>query len=150
MQSNMETMPLPNPAVPLAAELSASSNPDEIVHLNFTWRALDFYARLDRGSVRESHLIVECDLGPVPFTAEGVQRRTNVFALLDATKMGINVRTVVTSKQRINMIAEMKLPAPVTTTGFITGIVTLLSLARPYLEIMDLLQHTTASVRGRH
>lgn len=150
MQSNPETLPLPDPAVPPAADLSASSSPDEIVHLNFAWRGLNFHARLDRGSVSESHLVIESDLGPVPFTAEGVQRRTNVFALLDATKMGINVRTVVSSKQRINMFAEMKLPAPVTTTVFITGIVTLLALARPYLEIMDLLQHTTASVRGRH
>lgn len=150
MQSALESAPPSNPAYLLAPKPAASGNLDEIVHLHFDWQDLHIDAQLERRSVRESLLQVHCDLGPLPFTAEGVSRRTNMFAVLDATRNGLQVRTKVSRNQRINLVGEMKLPAPITTQILITGIATLLSLARPYTELIGILQGSADSVRHRH
>jgi hypothetical protein len=121
-------------------EQAGSGATDRIVTLNFDWRAHRFIAHLDRCSVRENLLRVSCDLGPLPFSAEGVERRLNIFAVLDATQTGRHVRTTVSRKQRIGMIAEARLQAPVTTNAFLAKIVELLAQARPYIDMLQMLQ----------
>ena len=119
------------------------------VTLTFDWDTYKFDARLDRKSIKASTLMISCDIGAIPFTAEGVQRRVNIMSILDATKTGSPVRTAVTPQRRMELIAETRLEAPVTTQSFITGIVTLAAKARPYLDLIQMLQQPAESVRAR-
>jgi type II secretory pathway component PulK len=119
------------------------------VTLVFDWDAYKFDARLDRKSLKASTLQISCDIGTIPFTAEGAQRRINIMSILEATKTGSPVRTTITPQRRMELIAETRLEAPVTTQSFITGIVTLAAKARPYLDLIQMLQQPAGSVRGR-
>tara|TARA_R110001606_G_scaffold164154_2_gene308478 strand:+ start:173 stop:628 length:456 start_codon:yes stop_codon:yes gene_type:complete len=119
------------------------------VALTFDWNAFKFDARLDRESINLSRLRVICDIGSIPFTAEGAQRRINIMSILDATKSGFPIRTVISPQRRMQLIAEARLDAPVTTQNFITGIVTLVAKARPYLDLIQMIQQPTGSVRTR-
>lgn len=150
-------VPVPAPVAPAEPppELSgptADDGADNVVTLTFDWHAHRFRARLDRRSVGDSRLEIACDLGPIPFSAEGVERRLSIFAVLDATRSGAAIRTTVSRKQRVSLIAEAVLAAPVTTNVLVTGIVTLLAQAKPYLDILALLRqprrlNSTAAAR---
>jgi len=128
---------------------SSFDAPGSSVKLSFDWASYKFDALLDRKSIKTSSLRISCDIGAVPFTAEGVQRRVNIMSILDATKTGATIRTAISSKRRMELIAETRLEAPVTTQSFIAGIVTLVAKARPYLDLIQMLQQPAVSVRTR-
>ncbi len=149
MHTKSESAAIPNQTGNTAASGSASAFDarGSTVKLSFDWDSFKFNAQLDRKSINTSSLRVTCDIGAIPFTAEGAQRRINIMSILDATKSGIPIRTVISPTRRMELIAESKLEAPVTTQSFITGIVTLVAKARPYLELIQMMQQPTGSIR---
>ena len=132
-----------NPGPPVGAA-------DALVHLHFDWRSHWFDAVLKRGGGHVRDLTVTSDLGLMPYSAEGLQRRINIFAILRATRGGFPIRIDLTERQGLKLTARATLPNPVTARAAIAGVTTLLAQARPYLDMIQLMQPVSNSVRIRH
>ena len=85
------------------------------------------------------------DLGVMPYSAEGLQRRTNMFAILRAVQSGFPIRIDLVDGQNLKLTARATLPNPV--TAAIAATTTLLVQARPYLDMIKMLQPVPDSVR---
>lgn len=122
---------------------------DALLHLNFDWQSHRFDAVLNRGDEQNCDLTVTSDLGLMPFTAEGLQKRVNIFAILRAAQASYPIRIDITKSQRLKLTASTALPNPVTTRAAIAGVTALLVQARPYLDMIHMLQPNSNSVRSR-
>ena len=128
---------------------AAISAADAMFHLNFDWHTYRFDAILKRGKGQVCDLSVTSDLGVMPYSAEGLQLRTNIFAILRAVQSGFPIRINFTDGQNLKLTARAVLPNPVTARATIAAITTLLVQARPYLDMIDMLQPVPASVGFR-
>ncbi len=118
-----------------------------LFHLHFDWRSHGFEAVLSQGKDENFDLTVTSDLGLLPYTAEGRQQRINLFAILRAARGSFPVRIDLIERQRLKLTARAALPSPVTATAAIASVTTLLVQARPYLDMIRMMQ--PASIRLR-
>lgn len=123
---------------------------DSLLHLHFDWNSHRFDAVLNRNGEENCDLTVTSDLGLMPFTAEGLQKRVNIFAILRAAQASYPIRIDITKSQRLKLTASAALPNPVTTRAAIAGVTALLVQARPYLDMIQMLQPNSNSVRTRY
>jgi hypothetical protein len=125
----------------------AADAADAPLHLCFNWRSYRIDAVLTRGKDHDCDLIVTSDLGFVPYTAQGRHQRINIFAILRATQGGFPIQIDITENQRLKLTARAALPNPVTAAVAIAGVAALLVQARPYLDMIDMMQPNSESVR---
>ena len=85
----------------------------------------------------------------MPYSAEGLQRRINMFAVLRAARAGFPIRIDLTECQRLILTARATLPIPVTAKAAIASMTALLMQARPYLDMIHMFQPDLESVRSR-
>jgi hypothetical protein len=108
-----------------------ASAADALFHLHIDWRSYRLEASVVRGKGQTCDLTVTCDLGVMPYSAEGLQRRTNIFAILRAVQSGVPIRIDLSDAQKLTLTARATLPNPVTAKATIAAITTLLVQARP-------------------
>jgi hypothetical protein len=120
---------------------------DALFHLHVDWRSYRFEAIVKRGKGQVCDLTVTCDLGVMPYSAEGLQRRANIFAILRAVQNGFPIRIDLSDAQKLKLTARTALSNPVTAKSAIAAITTLLVQARPYLDMIKMLQPVPDSVR---
>lgn len=104
------------------------------IAFRFTWRDMPVFCRIeDRDGA--ATLILETDLGPVPYTVENKERRAYLKQLNNARlELPIGAFTV-TDRSRFRHRVERVLEAPITGRSIVTAVVQLLLTARPYFEL---------------
>ena len=120
-----------------------------LFHLHVDWRSYRFDAILEQGKEQVCDLTVTSDLGVMPYSAEGLQRRTNMFAILRAVQSGFPIRIDLVDGQNLKLTVQATLPNPVTAKAAIAATTTLLVQARPYLDMISMLQPVSESIRFR-
>ncbi len=91
--------------------------------------------------------MIDADLAPMPYTAEGRERRRDVQTILRASRTGMkHGRLALDSQRHIHLVCETTLPRPVTPTSFVTGATQLLIEATPWIALLR--RHLGPTVRA--
>ncbi|MBV8168289.1 MAG: hypothetical protein JO021_15945 [Alphaproteobacteria bacterium] len=92
-------------------------------------------------------LRIDADLAPMPYTAEGRDRRRDLQIIVRASRTGMKHGRLVLDPQRhIHLACEITLQRPVTPASFVTGATQLLIEATPWIALLR--RHLGPSVRG--
>src|SRR5262249_25453659 len=82
-------------------------------------------------------LRIDANLAPMPYTAEGRERRRDVQAIVRASRTGMkHGRLVLDKLGHIHLICETGLTRPVTPSSFVTGATQLLIEATPWIALL--------------
>ncbi|HXP73724.1 MAG TPA: hypothetical protein VN823_06215 [Stellaceae bacterium] len=105
------------------------------VEFRFTFREVPFSCTAER---REGHpvLTLTGDLGSLPYTAEGAERRQAVQTVVAAARRRSGLDWQVTAQQQIVVRGGISLVLPLTPVAMVAGAVTLLLRARPFLDLL--------------
>jgi hypothetical protein len=105
------------------------------VAFRFTFREVPFSCTTMR---ENGHLLMTLtgDFGALPYTAEGAQRRQAVQTVVAAARQRSGLDWRVTPQQQIIVTGGLSLAQPLTPVAMITGAVTLLLRARPFLDAL--------------
>lgn len=129
-------MPLGAHSIFVGADgLLAISRPPRPSKLTFFLDELRFHVAVSPDADMSSCQIwAEC--GHVPYTVESPERRRGVLSVLRASQGLPRARFVVENGQKILLIADSRLPGPVTPELLIYEAVQLIQEARPYLRLL--------------
>ena len=118
------------PALRAAAAAAAT----EPVAFRFCLDEVPFRARAER---RDGRLVVvlEGELGVMPFTIEGARRRRRLRQFVRAAGRASGLEWTVDDRQRILVNGTTAVDMPLTPAGVMTGTVALLLRLRPYLAL---------------
>jgi hypothetical protein len=105
------------------------------VAFRFTYREVPFACTATRESGHPV-LTLTADLGALPYTAEGAERRQAVQTVVASAKQRSGLDWHVTPEQQIVMKGGISLALPLTPVAMIAGAVTVLLRARPFLEVL--------------
>ena len=105
------------------------------VAFRFTFREVPFSCIAERKD-GQPLLALTGDFGALPYTAEGPERRKAVQAVVAHARCRSGLDWQVTPHQEIIMRGGISLALPLTPVAMVTGAVTLLLRARPFLELL--------------
>jgi hypothetical protein len=111
---------------------SCSTRP---VAFRFTYREVPFSCIAERKDGRPVLTLIG-DFGALPYTAEGPQRRKAVQTVVAHARRCSGLDWQVTLQQEITVRGSISLALPLTPVAMVTGAVTLLLRARPFLELL--------------
>jgi hypothetical protein len=118
------------------ADGSVALNPDRTnVEFSFRVCGLSFSAAtrlIDSGPM----LQVAADVASDPYSAEGVQMRETVHALIRASQAAPHCRLMVSKHKRIYCVGRTRIDDSWTPTALLTAAVELILEARPYLMVL--------------
>jgi len=101
----------------------------------FGFRDIPFKCEAERRA-GQPYLSLSGDLGALPYTAEGADRRRSVQTILSVATQRSGLRWTVSPQQQIEVSGALTLDGPLTGPALVTGAVTLLLRARPYLDLL--------------
>lgn len=107
----------------------------EAQRFTFTCFGTRCAARIEHGA-DTSRLVVEADLGPMPYSIDGRPRRRMTRAVVRASRALRHSRWLIGSTQRIRMEIVARLTRPVTPAALLYEPLRALIEARPYIEIL--------------
>lgn len=120
-------------ALPQAMGIDSSTTHRIVFH--FVFHDVPFIGKVERrGSAAMLHL--SADLGPLPFSAQGAQRRRRALRTLAAASYATGLDWRLSPTQRISVTGELPLPRPLTPAGMIVGVVGLLVRGERYLALL--------------
>ncbi|MBT3535224.1 MAG: hypothetical protein HN478_15185 [Rhodospirillaceae bacterium] len=104
------------------------------ISFRFTWHDMAIFCQIiDRDG--EVALVLETDLGPVPYSVENKERRAYLRLLNDKNlELPIGEFTI-TARRRFRHRVEQALATPITGSSVVTSVVQLLLTTRPYHEL---------------
>jgi hypothetical protein len=105
------------------------------VSFTFDCAGVTLTARAGR-EVDEAWLEVEGDLGPLPFSAESREARSELIAILLAAKLTDHRYFGIGPDQRIRLRGEIPLTCPLTPAAILTGVTTFTLAVRPFIELL--------------
>jgi hypothetical protein len=124
-------------AVRLPLELDSSEilgrDGSDPVAFRFVLREVPFSCTVERPE-GQPVLTLTGDLGALPYTGEGAERRRAMQAVVAAARDRSGLDWQVTPQQQIQVRSGISLPSPLTHVAMILGAVTLLLRALPFLE----------------
>ena len=103
------------------------------VAFRFVLREVPFCCTVERPE-GQPVLRLTGDLGALPYTAEGTERRRAMQAVVAAARERSGLDWQVTPQRQIQVRGGISLPSPLTPVAMILGAVTLLLRALPFLE----------------
>jgi hypothetical protein len=115
-------------------------------HFTFTCFGTRCAARVEHAA-DTSHLVVEADLGPMPYSIDCRTRREKAHTVLRASRDLRHSRWLVGPTQRIRMEIVAQLARPLTPAGLLFEPLRALVEARPFIEMLRDLMHKPASTR---
>jgi hypothetical protein len=105
------------------------------VAFRFTFREVPFSCIAERKD-GQPVLVLTGDFGALPYTAEGPERRKAVQTVVAHARCRSGLDWQVTPHQEIIVRGGISLALPLTPVAMVTGAVTLLLRARPFLELL--------------
>jgi hypothetical protein len=114
------------------SDLLGRDGSDPVV-FRFVLHDVPFSCTVDRPE-GQPMLTLTGDLGALPYTAEGAERRRAMQAVMAAAHERSGLDWQVTPQQQIQVRGGISLPSPLTPVAMILGAVTLLLRVLPFLE----------------
>jgi hypothetical protein len=117
-----------------------------VLHFTFDYTGAAFIATVE--PIPEgAKLRIDADLAPMPYTAEGRERRRDVQTIVRASRTGMkHGRLALDTQRHIHLVCEIVLPRPVTPASFVTGATQLLIEAPPWIALLR--RHLGPAVRA--
>ena len=102
----------------------------------FMWRGIAFSARAESlpGGIR---LMLSGDMGAVPYSAENRTGRAKLLTLVRCQGAGASPEFQVSREQRLVLLAEVEVQAPVTAAAILGWTAHLLLRSKPYIDLAE-------------
>ncbi len=132
-----ETWP---PAGPAAPEPGAGNETDlALPARDMQFSFIHFGIRFD-GAIRSAgggvSLIIEGDLGPLPFSLRSAEARRKTLSILSSGKYLRDIDFSISPEQHIRLRDTRALPRPATARAVLAGVTMFLATAKPYLDLI--------------
>lgn len=114
----------------------ARLGPTTPLDFRFTWRGIRFAARAEARGERMA-LDLSGDLATIPYSAEDARSRARLFRFLACLGDGDSCRMAVVGWNTVRYHGSVDVAPSFTAADVVTGAVTLLLAARPYIEIIE-------------
>ena len=114
------------------ARLAPTAPPD----FRFSWRGIRFAARAEASGERLA-LSLSGDLATIPYSAEDARSRARLFRFLAWLGDLDSCRMAVVGWNTVRYHGSVDIAPSFTAADVVTGVVTLLLGARPYIEIIE-------------
>ena len=115
--------------------------PGKPIEFSFIYQGLRFNAStrmVEGGAI----LQVAADIGPDPYTVEGITLRKSVHAVIDATQQLICSRLIVSRQRRIFCIGKASVSSPTAPVELLSGAIEIVLEIKPYLDMLaEVLPH---------
>ena len=105
------------------------------IAFGFTYAGIAFEARADR-SEEAPKLAIRGLVGTLPFSAEGVQRRTDLKSIILASQDLASCRLTLDPRQEIWLDADIAVETPMTPTSLIAATAALIARCKPWLDML--------------
>ena len=105
------------------------------IAFGFTYAGIAFEARADR-SDEQPKLALRGQVGTLPFSAEGVQRRTDVKSIIVASQEAKACRLSLDQRQEIWLEADIEVETPMTPTSLIAAAAAVIAGCKPWLDML--------------
>ncbi|MDY0882695.1 hypothetical protein ACFPL7_07025 [Dongia soli] len=111
------------------------------IEFSFIYQGLCFNAgtrMVEGGAI----LQVAADIGPDPYTVEGITLRKSVHAVIEATQQLICSRLIVSRQRRIFCIGKASVASPTAPVELLSGAIEIVLEIKPYLDMLaEVLPH---------
>jgi len=104
------------------------------IAFGFTYAGIAFEARADRAEA--PRLAIRAQVGTLPFSAEGVQRRTDLKSIIAASQDLTACRLTLDPRQEIWLDADIEVETPVTPTSLIAATAAVVARCKPWLDML--------------
>src|SRR4051812_25466429 len=104
------------------------------ISFGFTFAGMSFEAQA--GKVDDPCLAIRGRVGTLPYSAEGMQRRSDVRSIIEACKADPACRLSIDAQQQIWVDAEIELERPLTPTSLIASTAAAIVRAKPWLDML--------------
>lgn len=129
-----QQLPLEAASVVVEDDGSLGQKPEELLRFAFAYKDVHFVAQAERRP-HQGVLLLQGDLGHMPFTAEGPGRRADIQMIL-ATTRNLSFGSIApTSDQRIRLTAECPMNGPLTPVSVLSAVTAVLMRAGPWLDL---------------
>jgi hypothetical protein len=105
------------------------------IAFGFTYAGIAFEARADR-SEEAPKLSIRGQVGKLPFSAEGVQRRTDLKSIIMASREMTVCRLTLDQHQEIWLDADIDVETPMTPTSLIAATAAVIARCKPWLDML--------------
>jgi len=104
------------------------------IAFGFTYAGIAFEARADRAE--QPRLAIRGQVGTMPFSAEGVQRRTDLRSIITASQDSASCRLTLDARHEIWLDADIEVETPVTPTSLIAATAAAIARCKPWLDML--------------
>ena len=105
------------------------------IAFGFTYAGIAFEALADR-SDEQPKLSVRGQVGTLPFSAEGVQRRADVKSIIAASREVQACRLSLDQRHEIWLDADIEVETPMTPTSLIAAAAAVIARCKPWLDML--------------
>jgi hypothetical protein len=107
-----------------------------VINFTFDYTGTEFAAAVEPME-DGAKLRIDADLAPMPYTAEGRDRRRDLQVIIRASRTGLKYGRLTLDRQRhIHLVSEMVLERPVTPASLVTAATRLLIAATPWIALL--------------
>lgn len=104
------------------------------IAFGFTYAGIAFEAHADRADA--PRLAIRGQVGTLPFSAEGVQRRTDLKTIIAASQDLASCRLSLDQRHEIWLDADIAVDTPMTPTALIAATAALIARCKPWLDML--------------
>lgn len=104
------------------------------IAFGFTYAGIIFEARA--AMVEEPRLLIRGRVGPMPYSAEGMQRRIDLQSIVSASRDRAECQLTIDGQQQIWLDSEIEIDPPMTPTSLIASAAAAIGRAKPWLDML--------------
>jgi hypothetical protein len=130
--------PLPLEVGTISVLPDGTAERHERTALNFTfdYTGTNFVAAIEP-TPEGARLRIDAALAPMPYSAEGRDRRRDVHAIVAASRTGLkHGRFALDGHRQIHLVSELAIGSPVTPTALVTAATRMLIAATPWVALL--------------
>ena len=116
-----------------ASDRMTRLDPEPPAQFTFSWRGTAFSAKVERHG-QGFRLVLGCNLGAAPYSAENLPHRETLLALLGGPQTGVPGRFRVDRRHRLHFATSAEVEERATGTAIVGWTTLLLLRAAPWLE----------------
>jgi hypothetical protein len=106
------------------------------LHFSFDYTGTDFDGVIEP-TPEGAHLRLDAMLAPLPYSAEGRERRRDLNAIIAASRTGLKYgRFALDSRRHIHLLSEFAIGSPVTPTALVSAATQMLIAATPWIALL--------------
>lgn len=129
-------LPLEVGTIHMLPDGSAERRERTLLNFTFDYTGTSFAAAIEP-TPEGARLRLDAALAPMPYSAEGRDRRRDVHAIVAASRTGLkHGKFALDANRRIHLVSELAIGSPVTPIALVTAATRLLIAATPWVALL--------------